>query len=420
MSRKTCDICAETRAISKFITCPYCDDSVCVECRKQVGLGSVNPLACLQPACKKQFSDDFNYNNFPKSWMDGEYRVHQQNIMTGKELSLLTHTQPHLERILESEAARKEMNDVRWELEKLKARYEAIRIKVYNLENRPVEQRSVSIVCACPVVGCRGFVSNRNKCGVCDVSVCGKCQNVKNDEHQCKEDELKSVEEMEKTCRNCPNCTARIFKTEGCDQMWCTQCHVAFNWRTGKIEKGVIHNPEYFKYIRENGGVVPRNPNEVQCGGMPAVRNLGDRRIALSQIPVIEKYGRRYKSGGVLIADIYQKVSHFQQVVLPSLPTAVDNETNLDLRIKYMRKEIDKEKFTQMIYRRHKDRKKKIEYRDVLEMYCSVTQDLFYRLFENYDVPRFLAEEERVATFAMESIERLNKKYNSKMQVLVM
>jgi len=158
----------------------------------------------------------------------------------------------------------------------------------------------------------------------------------------------------------------------------------------------------------------------VQCGGMPAVRNLGDRRIALSQIPVIEKYGRRYKSGGVLIADIYQKVSHFQQVILPSLPTAVDNETNLDLRIKYMRKEIDKEKFTQMIYRRHKDRKKKIEYRDVLEMYCSVTQDLFYRLFENYDVPRFLAEEERVATFAMESIERLNKKYNSKMQVLVM
>ena len=420
MSRKTCDICTETRAISRFITCPYCDDSACVECRKRVGLGSVNPLACLQPECKKQFSEDFNYANFPKSWMDGEYRVHQQTIMTSKEFSLLTQTQPHLERILESEAARKEMNDVRWEMEKLKARYEALRIKVYNLENKPIEQRNVTIVCACPVAGCRGFVSSRHKCGVCETSVCDKCQNIKNDDHECKEDERKSVEEMEKTCRNCPNCTARIFKTEGCDQMWCTQCHVAFNWRTGKIEKGVIHNPEYFKYMRENGGGVPRNPNEARCGGMPPVRHLGDRRIALSQIPVIEKYGRKYKSGGVLIADIYQKISHIQQVVLPSLPTAIDNETNLDLRIKYMRNEIDKEKFTQMIYRRQKDRKKKIEYRDVLDMYCSVAQDLFYRLFEKYDVPLFLAEEARVAAFALESVERLNKKYNSKMQVLVM
>ena len=419
MSRKTCNICTETRAISRFITCPYCDDAVCVECHKRTGVSSVNPLACLQLDCKKQFSDDFNRENFPKSWLDGEFRVHQETIMTSKEFSLLPQTQPHLDRIKETEAARKEMDEVRWEIEKLKARYEGLRIKTYNLENRPVEQRNVTVVCSCPVNGCRGFVSSGHKCGVCEIAVCSKCHSINSDGHECKPDMVASVEEMKKSCRNCPNCMARIFKTEGCDQMWCTQCHVAFNWRTGRIEKGIVHNPEYFKYIRENGGVMPRNPHEVRCGGMPAVRNLGDRRIALSQIPVTAKYGRRYKSGGVLIADIFQKVTHIQQMILPSLPTAIDNETNLDLRIKYMRGEINKEKFTQMVYRRYKDRKKKIEYRDALDMYCGVTQDLFHRLFEQYDVPSFLAEEARVASFAKESIDRLNKKYNSKMHVLV-
>lgn len=422
-ARQTCEICTETRAVSKFVRCPYCSYDACVECYKQVLLGSINPPSCMQPECKKQFSDDFVHENFPATWMNGLYRSHVEDTMTSKEMALLPQTQPHIDRLKELEETHKKMEQIRWEIEKMKSAYEALRVHSYNLENRPVAvQNTTSVVCACPVADCRGFISSHHKCGVCDVKVCDKCHEVKKsdeDEHKCNADTVATVEEMRKTCKNCPNCMTAIYKTEGCDQMWCVKCHVAFNWRTGKVEKGIIHNPHYFEFLRKNGGDAPRNPHEVRCGGMPDPHRLGDRRIGLAQIPVTQRYGRSYKSAGTLVADIYQKVVHVQRVVLPGLPTVIDNETNLDLRIKYMRNEIDKDKFTETIYRRNKDRKKKLEYRDVLDTYCNVMQDLFNRLFENFDVKAFIEAESRVGTFAGESIDRLNKKYKSKMPVLV-
>ena len=63
-------------------------------------------------------------------------------------------------------------------------------------------------------------------------------------------------------------CTAAIFKISGCDQMWCTQCHIAFSWKTGQKVTGVIHNPHFYQWQRNNGGAT-QNPNAVHCGGIP-------------------------------------------------------------------------------------------------------------------------------------------------------
>jgi hypothetical protein len=50
---------------------------------------------------------------------------------------------------------------------------------------------------------------------------------------------------------------------KNCTQIWCTQCHVAFDWVTGKIETGTIHNPHYIEFIR-NRGLTLHDNNE--CG----------------------------------------------------------------------------------------------------------------------------------------------------------
>ena len=89
----------------------------------------------------------------------------------------------------------------------------------------------------CPSDGCEGFLSSAWKCGVCDIWACAKCFEEKgyekDAEHTCKADDLASAELIKKETKGCPSCGTRIFKISGCDQMWCTACHIAFSWRTG-------------------------------------------------------------------------------------------------------------------------------------------------------------------------------------------
>jgi hypothetical protein len=117
--------------------------------------------------------------------------------------------------------------------------------------------------------------------------VCPDCFEIighnKEIDHVCKEDNLKSAELIKKETKGCPKCGVRIFKISGCDQMWCTECKVAFSWNTGKIVvDGVIHNPHFYQYMQNNNtggvgvgvGVAPRNPGDVLCGGLLSIHNL--------------------------------------------------------------------------------------------------------------------------------------------------
>ena len=44
-----------------------------------------------------------------------------------------------------------------------------------------------------------------------------------------------------------------------CDQMYCMQCHTAWDWITQTIETGRIHNPHYYEWLRtQNNGEIPK------------------------------------------------------------------------------------------------------------------------------------------------------------------
>ena len=93
----------------------------------------------------------------------------------------------------------------------------------------------------CPCNDCNGYLSTQWKCGVCKIWACPKCFEAigfdKNAEHTCDPSAVASAELIKKETKPCPSCGTRIFKINGCDQMWCTSCKVAFFLENRKKSK---------------------------------------------------------------------------------------------------------------------------------------------------------------------------------------
>jgi hypothetical protein len=127
----------------------------------------------------------------------------------------------------------------------------------------------------CSKEGCRGFIESLSwKCCICETKVCKSChvtrkmnKNGKLIKHECKEDDIQSAKEVMKSTKPCPSCATRIFKSLGCSQMYCTSCLTAFDWNTGLVQTGQIHNPHYLEMQRKLGNL-GRNVRDIPCGGL--------------------------------------------------------------------------------------------------------------------------------------------------------
>ena len=116
----------------------------------------------------------------------------------------------------------------------------------------PDKNYTRNFIRSCPDGNCRGYLSTQWKCGLCNKHTCSKCITIKNDEnHECNNDDVETAKLLKDNTKPCPKCSTGIFKIDGCDQMWCTQCHTAFSWKSGQIQTRV-HNPHYYQWLREN------------------------------------------------------------------------------------------------------------------------------------------------------------------------
>jgi hypothetical protein len=84
----------------------------------------------------------------------------------------------------------------------------------------------------CVENNCNGLL-NDGVCEKCDSVSCESCHQLFHD-GDCEEENLKLLESTVghggSTFRNCPKCDELIFKNEGCENMFCWNCSITFNW----------------------------------------------------------------------------------------------------------------------------------------------------------------------------------------------
>jgi hypothetical protein len=446
MEAKECALCCEVfnKSTRKRVECK-CKYEACRVCTRKYLLGVIHAPHCMN--CKVPWDRKLAVENLGSVWISKEYKHHRENVLFAQEQSLMPAAQAELEKRDRIHKLRMEVSDVNseiWNMRQSIQKKEKVQellvreilvmeIKIDNghaEHRRPALHRKEMItellqhdiqndeldvmekeekrdaldrelqtleassaaekqmfVRRCTHPGCRGFLSTALKCGICHMWSCSECREVKgpekDSEHKCDPATLETVKFIEKDTKPCPKCACMIFKISGCDQMWCPECQTAFSWKTGRIEKGFMHNPHYLEYrmrMRTEG----KDPDAKEDADANAdadadADRIPERVINAEGCAVFTEEMIRYAMRH------WPKEHSLPAAGLPDIQNSIQqltqhmNGDNLELRIDYLRNRVSEEVFKQKIQQTDKKRSKRRMEIEILRMYEETMAALLFR-----------------------------------------
>jgi len=398
----SCPICCLdfTAKVRKAIACPFCAFGACMTCVENhlTTTGNAYDPKCMNPTCAAPWSQEFIDEKLTKTFRFGPLKQRRADTLMEREMSLLPATTGLVERELEIRALKKRTAELVRERKRLEECLREVNQEIRDnghlihtmdaigLDMRTIERRL--FVRKCPVEDCRGFLSTQWRCDVCKSKVCkdchellsiGEAEECGSQEHRCKPEDVESAKAIAKETRPCPKCAARIFKIDGCDQMFCTACHTAFSWKTGHVEVGRVHNPHYYEWQRQTSkdGTIPREPGD-EGGGCNALPDVWRLRNHLKGIAVYERCPIELQHK---MDKYHRMVTHAQYVEMPRFRAGMVpfENRNADLRVKYLLKEISEKDFRTTLFRRAKTIERQSADHELFQMLVGASTDLLVR-----------------------------------------
>jgi len=432
----TCIICDEkcNKSNRKPIKCQYCEFECCRTCCQTIILDQPT-VRCMNNDCAKEWTRQYIRAVLPLTFINNDLKLHKEQILFDQERALMPATQPIIERRIRIEELQKEeqqmrilINNMRRQLDEINQRLFNERYGIRNRNQTDTTTEAARFVRACPSENCRGFLSTQWKCGICQLWSCPTCHVVKGEtrdaEHTCNPDDVATAELLNSDTKPCPKCGFGIFKIDGCSQMFCTQCHTAFDWRTGRIETNHIHNPHYFEWMRRQGNNPERNPNDVICG-----RELDHRLVREIDSEIGNKivrmriYNRKEeevenKRKQNRFVDLARNIIHIRQVEMYRYEYNYERN-NEELRILYMQNRISEDEFKRRLQIQNKKHHKQMELRNIFRLVVDSMTDIIYRFYDEVrknDWPfdfTILDEAEPLRQYANECLADISRTYNS-------
>lgn len=350
----SCPICTETfnQSSRKQVTCLKCSNACCRSCAQRYLLELASTPHCM--SCKNAWDIKFLIDNLTKTFIDKKYKDRRKDLLFDIERSQIPSTMPRVTRFLEVEKLKKQNKELSRKKTELRNQIHLLNEQIWqnqhNIHHGKEKNIRAKFTQPCPVADCKGFLSTAWKCQVCETNICSQCREIKEEDHVCDENNVKTAALLKKDTKPCPSCGEGIFKISGCDQMWCTRCKVPFSWKTGRIVTGTVHNPHYYQFMRDNQGAVPRNPADVRCGGVPRAYNLYQKlRLRPELEQAIEINGFRGKIRDYIYL-VHRNLNHFRYVDLPNMRDKTTHNPE-EKRILYILNRLDEKKFKSLLAR---------------------------------------------------------------------
>ena len=257
---------------------------------------------------------------------------------------------------------------------------------------------------ACSAEGCRGFLTKRWICGLCDAKTCAKCLEPKEEIHLCNPDNVKTAKLLKKDTKCCPKCAVSIYRISGCNQMWCTQCHIAFNWRNGAIINKRIHNPHFTQWQQANGITRPRGHREDVCG-----------HFDITLTGISPKMSHQVRT-------LRRHTLHFQDTQLNRLRTrCLEIVNNEDLRIKYLIGDINEKRMKTTLITRDNKLNKENSFLQVCEFLCTVMIESLNSIKNNKsdeNVEKMIQKCDDCRVYCNEQLLKISKTYTHVPQLI--
>lgn len=482
-----CQICViEMKGVKRApLKCMYCDFVSCLECCKKYILEQPT-TQCMnaKSVCSREWTRKFLVDNFPHHFLNTQYKKHRENVLLQQERALFVETQPYVINQIETEKVFTEMSKIHHQISALNKIYSSHLTTYRNLCQRSVLDKQPYTRC-CPKNGCNGFLIQHWKCGICETKFCKHCHqetnqrqqtpdtnpntnpdtppntnpdtnplktptlntyppiesknvfidtNEDNDglapptttttQHTCNPDDVETAKMLEKNTKPCPNCSMGIFKIDGCNQMFCTNCNTAFDWVTRKIMNGNnIHNPHYFEWLRN------RETSEHADDTAPGVNNTCVNEGVTNETSLSLLRIRKFKPNLTEVqrfeihemVTICRKILHIREVVMPMY---VYNymERNRQVRISFMRNKMTEIEFKKQVQQNDKKYSKSQEIYDVYQFLINAASDIVLRyldsLQKNNETTNTMKEIETIVKYANDCFLEISKTYKSK-QIIV-
>jgi hypothetical protein len=423
-----CSICCE---LLTSVSCSFCQFEACDDCMiRYTEVEMRDPIRCM--SCRNPFKLEYLMEALERKTVRTRLMPYLANVLFEREKMLLPDTQPDAQiekqiRLLKTERDeiptikklermfRKDAIAFESALEIKRQRTAEIRYEIGMLESRSALYTTTPNTAAaggrdsggrdsggrvrpqhvmkCPNDDCRGYVdADTFCCGTCSDKICDRCHvsvskhrspvtaaagDAPNTRKVCNEDDLATKRAIQNDTKPCPKCLTLIFKISGCSQMFCTQCHTAFDWNTLRIEMGVLHNPHYYEYLASVKTSFDIGALEnVACGELPNV-NIYIARVrhlvttATSSPPMSRAVANKLVSE---LSNIYRVLQHIRANIVDQYSNDRVKQ-NLDLRVNYLLGDIDDDQFRTKLLNREKKRMKLTATRSLLDLVQTILTD---------------------------------------------